>query len=615
VTTFAGIGSAGSANGPGISASFNLPQGIAIDAAGNLYVADTFNHLIRKITPAGIVSTLAGSGAPGSNNGNGTNASFNLPQNLTVDAAGNVFVTDLSNNVIRKITPAGDVSTYAGRGSAGSNNGPALSASFNQPSGIVVDDIGDLFISDYGGNIIRMIDPAGNVSTLAGSGVAGSLNNTGIVATFAGPKGLALDANRKLYIADYLNNEIRTVYTLGYTIDKPLPPGMVFDGTTGTISGKPNVLSPLTTYTITAYNIYGSSTAKVDIKVVDSQTITFPPIPDKSVCDIDFDPGATSSSPITYTSSDLTVATIVSGKVHIVGAGTTTITADDGISKYPQTLTVTAALVSSVTISPVPSADACALALVTYTATPVNGGTTPHYQWKVNGQDTGADNQTFTSTTLNNNDKITCVLTSSLPCVTGTTATSNEATVVLDAPVTTSVTIASSLTGPVCAGTEIMFTATPALPALSPDYQWKVNGANAGTNSSTFIIKTLADDDIVTCVITSDGKCLANPTATSNAITVTFNPVSQCIIVVPNTFTPNGDGINDLWNITALSYYPDCTVTVFSRYGSVVYRSTGYGKPWDGATNGGSLPVGTYYYILDLKNGKKPMSGSVTILR
>ena len=389
---------------------------------------------------------------------------------------------------------------------------------------------------------------------------------------------------------------------------------MVFDGTTGTISGKPNILSPLTTYTITAYNIYGSAKATVDIKVVDAQTITFAPISDKTACDIDFDPGATSSSPITYTSSDPAVATIVSGKVHIVGAGTTTITADDGTSKYPQTLTVTAALVPSVTISPV-SADACALASVTYTATPVNGGTTPHYQWKVNGQDSGTDNASFTSTTLNDNDKITCVLTSSLPCVTSATSTSNRATFVLDPPVTTSLTIVSSLTGPVCAGTEITFTATPALPALKPDYQWKVNGTNAGTNSATFTSKTLADGDIVTCVITSDGKCLANPTATSNAIAVTFNPVSQCIIVVPNTFTPNGDGINDLWNITALAYYPDCTVTVFSRYGSVVYRSTGYGKPWDGTTNGNSLPVSTYYYILDLKNGKKPMSGSVTILR
>jgi len=444
--------------------------------------------------------------------------------------------------------------------------------------------------------------------------VAGSLNNTGPVVTFDGPKGLALDVTRKLYIADYLNNEIRTVYTLGYTIDKPLPSGMVFDGTTGTISGKPNILSPLTTYTITAYNIYGSATARVDIKVIDGQTITFPPIPDKTVCDVDFDPGATSSTPIIYSSSDPAVATIVSGKVHIVGAGSTTVMANDGTSKYPQTLTVTPALVPSVSISPV-SADACALATVTFTATPVNGGTSPHYQWKVNGQNSGTDNASFASTTLNNNDKITCELTSSLPCVTSATVTSNEAIFVLDPPVTTGVTIVSSLTGPVCAGTEITFTATPDLAGFNPSYQWKINGANAGANSPTFTVKTLADGDIVTCTITSDGKCLANPTATSNAITVTFNPVSQCVIVVPNTFTPNGDGINDLWNITALSYYPDCSITVFSRYGSVVYHSQGYGKPWDGTTNGKSAPVGTYYFILDLKNGKKPMSGSVTILR
>jgi gliding motility-associated-like protein len=605
----------GAGDGTGTAASFNTPQGIAIDAAGNLYVADTFNNLIRKISPAGDVITLAGSGSPGNANGTGTAASFNSPQNLTVDAAGNVYVTDLGNNVIRKITPLGDVSTYAGNGSPGGTNGPALLASFNKPSGIVADDIGDLFVSDFGGNLIRMIDPSGNVITLAGDGSRGSLNNTGTVASFDSPKGLALDPAGKLYIADSFNNDIRTAYIVGYRIDKPVPSGLIFNNATGVISGKPDKVSPLTSYTITAYNIHGSSTFTVEIKVIDSQTITFLPIPDKTVCDIDFDPGAKSNSPITYTSSDLAVAIIIANKVHITGAGPTTITASDGTSTYPQTLTVIAGVTPSVTISP-GTFDECSGVAVTYTATPVNGGDTPHFQWKVNGLNSGSDSPDFISSNLNNNDKITCILTSSIACTTSPAATSNEAVFTLDPPVTTSVTItSSSLNGPVCAGTEIIFTATPVSPDIKPGYQWQVNGNNAGTDSSAFSSATLADGDVVTCILTSTGKCLINPSTSSNAITVKLNPNSQCVIVIPNAFTPNGDGINDLWNISALQGYPNCSLTIFTRYGSLIFKSTGYVKAWDGTYNGSALPVGTYYYILDIKNGKKTMSGAVTILR
>jgi len=613
VTTLAGSGTTGQANGTGTAASFNVPTGIAFDAAGYLYVADSGNNLIRKISPLGEVSTLAGSGSPGNSNGNTTSATFNAPQNLTVDIDGNVYVTDMGNNLIRKVTSAGDVTTYAGNGSAGGQNGAALSASFNKPSGIAVDDIGDLFISDFGGNLIRMIDPAGEVITLAGDGSSNGLNNTGTAASFNAPKGLVLDGNRKLYIADSFDNNIRTAVTVGYRIDKPLPSGMIFSNSTGIISGKPNVLSPLTNYPVTGYNIYGSSKTSVDIEVVNTQTIAFNPIPPKIFCDKDFDPGATSASQITYTSSDENVAKIINNKIHIVGAGTTTITAADGTSTFARTLTVTAAVVPSLTISP-SSTDDCAGNIVTYKATPVNGGDSPHYQWLVDGQPAGGDSPVFAANSLANNDKITCVLTSSA-CTISALATSNEAVFTLDPPVITSVTITSSLTGPVCAGTEITFTATPALPNLATVYQWQVNGNNAGGNSATFSTKTLADGDLVTCIVTSQGKCLVTPAVTSNTITVHFNPVSQCVISIPNTFTPNGDGINDLWNITALAYYPDCTLNVYSRYGSVVYKSIGYGIPWDGTFGGRAVPVGTYYYILDLKDGKKPMSGSITILK
>ncbi|HVW98785.1 MAG TPA: gliding motility-associated C-terminal domain-containing protein [Mucilaginibacter sp.] len=614
VSTVAGNSVPGSANGNGTAAGFNAPAGLAIDAAGNIYVADEGNNLIRKISPSGDVTTFAGNGTKGSVNGNGNSASFNAPQALAFDVDGNLYVADSGNNLIRKITPSGEVTTYAGNGSAGEDNGDALSASFNKPEGIVVDDIGDVFVSDFAGDEIRMIDPAGKVITLAGDGHPGSLNNTGTAASFNGPKGLALDDSRKLYIADSFNNEIRTAFTVGYRIDKPLPAGMVFNNATGVISGTPDEVWPLTTYTITAYNAYGSSSAKVDIKVVNSQTITFPPIPDKTVCDADFDPGATGASAVSYTSSDPSVATIVAGKVHIIGAGTAVITASDGTSTYPQPLTVAPAAIPAVTISP-QSADDCPGATVTFTATPVNGGSQPHYQWRVNGQPSGTDNPVFASNSLTNGDKITCTLNSSLPCVSSASVTSSEATFVLDAPVPTSVSITSSLTGPVCKGTKITFTASVVSPDPAPSYQWQVNGNDTGSGLATFSSTELNDGDLVTCLVTSQAKCLVNAVANSNVVTVKLNPSDQCIIVIPNTFTPNGDGINDLWNISALLYYPDCSLTIYTRYGSQVYKTNGYPAPWDGTSNGKPLPAGIYYYVLDLKNGERPKAGYVTILR
>ena len=123
VTTLAGSGSSGSANGTGTAASFNYPWGVTVDGSGNVYVADAYNHLIRKITAAGVVTTLAGSGSQGSANGTGTAASFNGPNDIAVDGSGNVYVADAQNHLIRKITSAGVVTTFAGSGSQGSANG------------------------------------------------------------------------------------------------------------------------------------------------------------------------------------------------------------------------------------------------------------------------------------------------------------------------------------------------------------------------------------------------------------------------------------------------------------------------------------------------------------
>jgi len=210
-SVLAGSGSAGSADGFGTAASFNAPSGIETDSNGNIYVADTGNNVIRKITPAGDVSTLAGSGVAGSNDGTGTAASFNAPSGIAIDSSGNIYVADTGNNMIRMITSTGVVSTIAGLGLTGSANGTGTAASFNAPSGIAIDSKGNIYVADTGNNMIRMIAPNYTVSTLAGTTQAGYANGLASTAQFNSPRGVEVDPQDNVYIADTGNNVIRII--------------------------------------------------------------------------------------------------------------------------------------------------------------------------------------------------------------------------------------------------------------------------------------------------------------------------------------------------------------------------------------------------------------------
>jgi len=234
VTTVAGLAfTHGGDDGPGNTARFWAPFGLAVDGGGNIYVADTVNNLIRKITPAGFVITLSGpfvaqAGLPGDNDGNGLVARFRNPWGVAVDARGNVYVADMSNNTIRKITPSGIVSTFAGRaGAAGQDDGPGIQARFNAPNAVATDAAGNVYVSDSGNQTIRKITPSGIVSTLAGlAGYAGHADGIGDDAQFWNPQGLAVDGSGNVYVADTGNQLIRAI----------TPAGVVT-----TVAGKPGI--------------------------------------------------------------------------------------------------------------------------------------------------------------------------------------------------------------------------------------------------------------------------------------------------------------------------------------------------------------------------------------
>ena len=218
VTTVAGsAGRSGTDDGTGMSARFNLPQGVASDGAGNLFVADSGNHTIRKLALAtGAVTTFAGSaGIAGSSDGIGSGARFNFPQRVTSDGAGNLFVADAGNQTIRRVVLAtGDVSTLAGlAGNAGSSDGIGSAARFDEPQAVVSDGAGNLLVADRTNSTIRAIVVAtGAVTTLAGSvGLAGDVNGIGSAALFNGLGDVACDGAGNLFVADTDNHEIRKV--------------------------------------------------------------------------------------------------------------------------------------------------------------------------------------------------------------------------------------------------------------------------------------------------------------------------------------------------------------------------------------------------------------------
>jgi streptogramin lyase len=209
VTTLAGSGAMGYADLTGTAAQFNYPEGVAVDSTGNVYVADYFNNCIRKITPAGVVSTFAGSSTKGYKDGIGTDAQFYAPLAVAVDSADYVYVADFANNAIRKITPAGVVTTLAGGGTEGFANGTGMAAQFYWPKGVAVDSAGYVYVADTYNNRIRKISPAGVVTTLAGNGTGGFANGTGTAAQFNWPKGVAVDSTGNVYVADTYNHAVR----------------------------------------------------------------------------------------------------------------------------------------------------------------------------------------------------------------------------------------------------------------------------------------------------------------------------------------------------------------------------------------------------------------------
>jgi len=324
----------------------------------------------------------------------------------------------------------------------------------------------------------------------------------------------------------------------------------------------------------------------------------------------------------TYITTTLTNAQVVTCVMTSNLAGVT------GSPATSNSLTATINAVSAPAISiaiTTGSNPSCAGASKTFTATPTNGGTTPAYQWKVNGTNVGTNSATYTTTTLTAGQIVTCVLTSNSACASPTTATSNSITISFSTSVTPAVSIALTAgTNPSASGASVTFTATPTNGGTTPSYQWKVNGANVGTNSATYTTTTLTNGQIVSCILTSNASCASPTTATSNSITMTITGVITYCSATTTTTTYEritNVTIGSINNTTANSSYSNYSslstnVAVGTAYSISITIGSAYTTDRvivfvDWNNNGVFTDAGETAYTSTI--GVGPFTGSITV--
>jgi gliding motility-associated-like protein len=556
-----------------------------------------------------------------------------LINGLAVDAADNIWITGATGSNVNMATPG----TY-------------------QPT--MATTPWSVFVAKFANNGLRVwgtyygsggiVDSQGNGIVITGPGEAAVTGETGATAKVAtcGAAQLQWAGNQDAFVAKFSETNSSTLPAVSVTQD---------------ISGS---VCAGSTVTFTAIPTNGGTTPAYQWKLNGNNV------------------GLNSN---TYVSNNLKNGDIVTCSLT---SNSACITAPTAISS-PLTVSISNPVTPSISIVSSTN-NTCTGTSVTFTATSANQGTNPSFQWRLNNVDVGTNSPTYTSTTLVNGDLISCVLTNPSVCVTTSTAISNVIKIVVSQVATPSVNITSSNNN-VCEGSLITFTAIPVNGGNNPVYQWQLNNQNVGSNSSQYATSRLKNGDVVNCVMTASASNCSVTGATSNSLTMNINtapvitltasdlivskgkstslnalvtgsiqsyqwtpatglsdanipnPIATPLttttyqltvtsangcqamssikisvmsgIKIFNTFTPNDDGTNDVWDIPGIQDYPGCIVNIYDRYGQQIFHSISYSEPWDGTLNNKPLPFGVYYYIINLKDNRPPLSGYVTIIR
>ena len=535
ISTVAGNGTLGSSGDGGLAtaAKLYIPGKTIVDQHGNMFIAESWAHKIRKVDAStGKITTIAGTGVAGYNGDNiaATSAKLYDPIALALDSAGNLFVTDNLNQRIRKINLAtGIITTYAGDGyqlSIGfgrfaGDGGPATAASFSVPVGIAFDKDWNFYVADHRNRRIRKVDAiTGIITTIAGNGMDGRAGDGGLAtaAEFHSIEGIAFDPKWNLFICDS-NSTVRKVDAVTNIISTVAGNGTFIDSGDGGLATSAAVTFPWDiTFDATGNCYIAELLGK--IRKIDTLGII-----------------STVAGTGTYgyngdgipaTSADLYETTGVSsddcGCIYIADA------LNYRIRKITSPSVVVAA---SIAISS--SKDTlCEGTSVTFIASTTYGGSFPLYKWYVNGSVVGTGGSSFTYTP-SNGDSIYCTLISSISCASPSVVNSNGVKMVVY-PVVPSIIISSSPVSPLCLGFSVVFTATVAGAGISPAYQWYINGVPVSTSSS--LTYTPLYGDSVRCELTSSSPCASPVSISSNTIDIKTYPIVTPTITISKS-TPD----------------------------------------------------------------------------
>jgi gliding motility-associated-like protein len=569
ITTYAGTGTLGYSGDGGLAVNANLyhPLYMCLDQAGNLYFTDQNADVIRKISSAGVITTITGNLPIGYSGDGGplAQAQFQSISGLHTDAAGNLYISDYGNQIIRKVNSSGIINTIAGTpllGGFSGDGGPATAARLQNPYAVVVKADGTVLIPDAGNHRIRQISPAGVISTIAGNGVNANAGNGGpaTAASLAAPWRIADDAAGNLYVADPLNERVRRITPAGI-IDN-----YAGNGTSGySGDGGPAINAQL--YVVAgiccdpAGNLYitHSSNHGVVRKVTNCTSVSINQQPaNVNICitgNASFSVTATNALSYQWQMNSGPGWTDITDNATYSGSQTNTLTATGVTTAMNAYLyrcvvsnncgpvyTTTATLFVSVPVLPAITITAngnsiCAGTPVIFMAASTNGGATPVYQWRKNGQPVGTNSNAYQDNALVNGDQITCDLTSGLTCVSTSNVSSNTITMLVTTPVTPTVTISSSATGPVCYGTPVTFTAATTHPGSNPHYTWFKNTTNLFLDSPVYTDNALNNGDMIMCVMHTSLTCVNFELVVSAPLTASIIPLATPSVTVTTAAT------------------------------------------------------------------------------
>jgi len=616
ITTISGlwINNCGTGDGgPLASAQFQAISSLTLDQSGNLYISDYGCNTIRKVNTSGIVTTIAGNKTQGfsGDGGQATSAQLAYPGSTAIDNAGNLYVSDIQNHRIRKISTTGIITTIAGNGGNGysGDGGQAINAEFSFPGSVVVDNSSNLYVGDYN-HVIRKIDPSGIITTYAGNGVAGYSGDGGpaILASMVLTEGkITIDANDNIYFVNYQNGNVIRKITNCITPYISHPPSDIelcvagnvtfsiaasnatvyvwqLDAGGGWIDLSDNaVYSGSSTGTL---SITGATTAMTNYKyrcAVTNNCGTIFSMPGLLTVEVPATPSLTITTSSTVNCEGASVI-FAASPVHagtspvlewkknglIVHVGSRSYSdnqLNDGdviscvLTSNANCLisntAVSNSLIMTVTRNEQPTLTVlasdnnfCPGKSVTFTATATHAGSAPLYTWIHNNVNLLINSPTYTSNSVKNGDVIMCAMLSSLGCVVSPFSTSIPIFMIVSPSVQPNIAITASQNA-ICKNTPVAFTASALNEGLHPVYQWTKNGSPVGSNNKKYIDNSLLQTDVITCTLTSDADCSINNQAISNAISITIHPDPVVSLDHSNTLCAGSNKILDAGNFTS----------------------------------------------------------------